>query len=126
MKKEAFAVAVLILLIASASLNTAHIEALTADVSLHLRNSQEAALSGDMDAAMDSYKTALSLWKDERNYCNVFIRHPELDSSYDTFYELEEALLSGETDSLPAAYSKLMYHLDCIAYMERLSCGSIF
>lgn len=126
MKKEIAAVALLILLIAAAALNTAHIQTLTGDVSGYLTRSQEAALSGDMDAAMESYRAALSLWEGERSYCNVFIRHPELDASYDTFYDLEETLLSGDTESLPAIYSKLLYHLDCIAYMERPSCGSIF
>lgn len=126
MKKEIAAAALLVLLIAASALNTAHIEALTADVSRDLTRSQEAALSGDLDGAMESYQAALSRWERERSYCNVFIRHPELDASYDTFYELEETLLSGDTESLPAAYSKLIYHLDCIAYMERPSWGSIF
>lgn len=126
MKKEITAAAVLILLIAAAVLNTAHIEALTMDVSRCLERSERAALRGDSEIAMDSYKDALAIWQRERDYCNVFIRHSELDSSYDIFYELEEALLSDEPDSLPALYSKLRYHMDCIASMEIPSYGSIF
>lgn len=126
MKKEAITVALLIILIAAAFLNTAHIEALTKDVTHCLERSERAALRGDSQMAMDSYKDALEIWQREREYCNVFIRHAELDASYDFFYELEEALLSGETDSLPAVYSKLRYHMDCIANMERPSYGSIF
>lgn len=126
MKKEAVAIALLILIIAASALNTAHVEALTADVTRCLERSERAALRGDRETAMDSYRDALSIWQRERDYCNVFIRHPELDASYDFFYELEEALLSGETDSIPAAFSKLVYHMDCIAYMERPSLGSIF
>lgn len=126
MKKEITAMVVLILLISAAVLNTIHIEALTTDVTRCLERSERAAMRGDSETAMDSYRDALALWQRERDYCNVFIRHSELDSSYDIFYELEEALLSDESDSLPALYSKLKYHMDCIAKMEVPSYGSIF
>lgn len=126
MKKEITAMVVLILLIAAAVLNTIHIKALTTDVTRCLERSERAALRGDAEIALDSYKDAFAIWDEQRDYCNVFIRHSELDSSYDIFYELEEALLSDESDSIPALYSKLKYHMDCIAKMEVPSYGSIF
>lgn len=126
MKKEAIAAALLVLAIAASALNTRRIEKLTEQVSFYLSQSEEAAERGELDTALRKFESALILWEDNRDYTNVFIRHPELDSSYDMFYELEEALLDGEREVLPAAYSKLKYHMDSIAYMERPSWGSIF
>lgn len=126
MKKETIAVTLLVLIIAAAALNTRRIESLTKQVGFYLSQSEEAAERGEFDEALRKFESALILWEGNRDYTNVFIRHPELDSSYDVFYELEEALLEGEAEVLPAAYSKLKYHMDCIAYMERPSWGSIF
>lgn len=126
MKKEITAAALLIVIIITAALNTVHIEGMTADITRCLERSERAAMRGDAEIALDSYRDAIAIWERQRDYGNVFIRHTELDSCYDMFYELEEALLSGEEENLPAMYSKLIYHLSSIAYMERPSCGSIF
>lgn len=126
MKKEITAAALLIVIIITAALNTLHIEGMTADITRCLERSERAALRGDTGIALDSYRDAIAIWERQRDYGNVFIRHTELDTCYDMFYELEEALLSEERENLPSVYSKLIYHLSSIAYMERPSCGSIF
>lgn len=126
MKKEITAAALLIVIIITAALNTVHIEAMTADVTRCLERSERAAMRGDAEIALDGFGDAFAIWDSQRDYGNVFIRHTELDSCYDMFYELEEALLSGEEENLPSVYSRLKYHISAISYMERPSCGSIF
>lgn len=126
MKRELFALLLLALLIAGAFLNIRHIDSLTQSVSACLDRSEKYAGEGDFDGALAAFESGLSLWHSARSYTNVFIRHPELDATYDTFYELEEALLQQDAEALPAVYSKLQYHLSCISFMEHLSAGSVF
>lgn len=126
MKRELFALALLALLFAGSLLNIRHIDRLTDSVSACLDRSEEYARQGDFDAALAAFESGLALWHSAHGYTNVFIRHPELDDTYDTFYELEQVLLEQDGDAFPAAFSKLQYHLSCIAYMEHLSAGSIF
>ena len=126
MKREICAGALLLLLALCAWLNIRHIDSLTDSVSTCLDRSEAAAERGDYTAALNALETGLSIWDGAHSYTNIFIRHPELDDTYDTFYELKETLLQQDAAALPAAFQKLQYHLDCIAFMEHLSPGSVF
>lgn len=126
MKREFFALLLLALLIAGALLNIRHIDNLTQSVSACLDCSEAYAQQGDFDGALAAFERGLSLWHSAHGYTNIFIRHPELDDTYDTFYELEEILLQQDAEAFPAVYSKLQYHLSCISFMEHLSAGSVF
>lgn len=124
MKRELAAGALLLLLMAGAWWNIRAVDRLTGDILAGLDASQEAEEQGDHLAAQAALDKALNRWLEADSYTHIFIRHAEIDSTADAFYELQAQLLAGEGDS-NAAYDKLRYHLDSIQRMEHPSLGSI-
>lgn len=126
MKKEIGALLLLAALAAGSVWSIRKTDTLTGDVKAHLELSEKALLSGDRDYAAEQLEAALRIWLSARGYTEVFLRHPELDSTSEVFYETMQDLRAGETRGLSAAYERLRYHLDCIATMEHVSLGSLF
>ena len=125
MKRELAAIIVLVLLIAGSWLNLRCLDSLTGVLEEKLILSQNAAEAGSMDIAEEALTDALDIWLSADGYTHIFIRHAEIDTISDAFYELYDALLSSENDALEAAYGKLIYHLDSVAEIEHLSLRSI-
>ena len=80
---------------------------------------------GDFDSAKIELDKGLRHWLNADGYTHIFLRHPEIDSTTDAFYELQELLLDGGGDGCAAAYDKLRYHLESIRSMEHISIGSV-
>ena len=125
MKKEVIAGAVLALLIALSAWNIYSIDALTDSIGDSLRMSQALADIGDFDSAKTELDKGLRLWLNADGYTHIFLRHPEIDSTADAFYDLQQVLMQEDITACAAAYSKLKYHLASIDPMEHLSLGSI-
>lgn len=125
MKREMAAAILFLLLIAGAWWNLHAVDTLTQDILDCLEHSQQAMEQGDPAGAGAAFDQGLKRWLDADSYTHIFIRHPEIDSTTDAFYELQEQLFSQEEDCLPAAYDKLRYHLASIREMEHLKLGSI-
>lgn len=124
MNRELAAGALLLLLMAGAWWNIRAVDRLTGELLAGLDASQAADEQGDHLAAQAALDKALNRWLEADSYTHIFIRHAEIDSTADAFYELQAQLLAGEGDS-SAAYDKLRYHLDSIQRMEHPSLGSI-
>lgn len=124
MKRELAAGALLLLLMAGAWWNIRAVDRLTGELLAGLDASQAAEEQGDHLAAQAALDKALNRWLEADSYTHIFIRHAEIDSTADAFYELQAQLLAGEGDS-SAAYDKLRYHLDSIQRMEHPSLGSV-
>lgn len=124
MKRELAAGALLLLLMAGAWWNIHAVDTLTGDILAGLDISQAAEEQGDHLTAQAALDKALNRWLEADSYTHIFIRHAEIDSTADAFYELQAQLLAGEGDS-SAAFDKLRYHLDSIQRMEHPSLGSI-
>ena len=124
MKRELAAGALLLLLMAGAWWNIRAVDRLTGELLAGLDASQAAEEQGDHLAAQAALDKALNRWLEADSYTHIFIRHAEIDSTADAFYELQAQLLAGEGDS-SAAFDKLRYHLDSIQRMEHPSLGSI-
>ena len=124
MKRELAAGALLLLLMAGAWWNIRAVDTLTGDILAGLDISQAAEEQGDHLTAQAALDKALNRWLEADSYTHIFIRHGEIDSTADAFYELQAQLLAGEGNS-SAAYDKLRYHLDSIQRMEHPSLGSI-
>lgn len=124
MKRELAAGALLLLLMAGAWWNIHAVDTLTGEIMGDLDASQTAGEQGDHLAAQAALDKALNRWLEADSYTHIFIRHAEIDSTADAFYELQAQLLAGEGDS-SAAYDKLRYHLDSIHRMEHPSLGSV-
>ena len=126
MKREWIALSLLILLIAASVLNTARLDRLTDLVERSLTHAENAARQGDLEIALINVENGLSVWQGAGRYTNVFLRHPDVDAANEAFYDLQQLLLQGDRDALPAAFSRLRYHLDSIDYMEHPSLGTVF
>ena len=124
MTRELAAGALLLLLMAGAWWNIRAVDTLTGDILAGLDISQAAEEQGDHLTAQAALAKALNRWLEADSYTHIFIRHAEIDSTADAFYELQAQLLAGEGDS-SAAFDKLRYHLDSIQRMEHPSLGSI-
>ena len=124
MKRELAAGTLLALLIAGAWWNIRAVDRLTGDILAGLDTAQTAEARGQPEEAREALDKALKRWLEADRYTHIFIRHAEIDSTADAFYELQSQLLSGEGDS-SAAYDKLRYHLESIRQMEHPSLGSI-
>lgn len=126
MKRLITAAALLLLLIFASVWNIRRVDALTGELETLLARSEQAALDGSYELARGIASEALARWLASDSYTHIFIRHSEIDSTSDAFYELLGQVAEGDGDGLPSAYAKLIYHLDSIASMEHVSIGSIF
>lgn len=125
MKKEIFALSLLLLLFAASLFNIWYFDRLCLDIAGEVNASSEALQKDDRAAAREHLDRALHTWLEAENYTHIFIRHPEIDSTADAFYELGQELESADGESCRAAYDKLLYHLESIRTMEHLRFGSI-
>ena len=125
MKKEIFALSLLLLLFAASLFNIWYFDRLCLDIAGEVNASSEALQRGGRAAAREHLDRALQTWLEAENYTHIFIRHPEIDSTADAFYELGQELESADGESCRAAYDKLLYHLESIRTMEHLRFGSI-
>lgn len=123
MKRELIAGVLMITLIALCALNIAHVDRLTAAMLDEIQLSREACERGDRESARGHFELALENWLSADAYTHIFIRHSEIDTLTDAFYDLLSSVENG--DECSGAYEKLIYHLESIASMERISLGSI-
>ena len=125
MKKELFAALLLTALIGAAAFNLKCINMLTVQVVSELELSEQQLEAGDYGSAVGHLDAAYRLWENSYGYSHILIRHSEIDTSADCFFDLREMLLKKDSAGAKAAFMKLRYHLECIAHMERPTPGSI-
>ena len=126
MKREIAAGLLLLAMLAGSLLNLRYYDALTEQIRSELASSREAADSGDFEAARRLCRSAGELWLGSKKYTHVFIRHQEVDSTSDAFYELMQLLDEENAEGCGAAYNKLLYHIDSNDGMEHPTLGSVF
>lgn len=126
MKKELFAVVLLALILGLSVLNTCAIKGLCGDLSDLVERSSNAADAGDWDSSARLLDSAMSLWREREGYTHCVLRHSDIETLTEAFYELSEHI---STKDAPAAYSAselVKEHLDSIVKMETINLGSIF
>ena len=126
MKREGFAILLLLLMILCAVWNTIYLDRLTDAIYTDLDRAERAIQRSDYESALTALNTALNIWQSAEHYTNVFLRHPDTDAACDAFYEAGQLLLQRDGDAFPAALALLRHHLHTIDYMEHLSLGTIF
>ena len=126
MKRELAAAGLLVLLVLASVWNIRHADFLTGQIGLSLERSERAAQRGDYALAQTAAENARTLWHRARGYTSVFLRHPDLDSVSDAFFDLEELLLQRDGTALASGYARLRYHLETLDWMEHLSLGTLF
>ena len=105
--------------------NVIYLHGMAESLRSDIEASREYADGKKYDKAAEALDRALSTWLSSEGYTHIFIRHSEIDSTTDAFYELKEALIN-EDPGLGGAYDKLIYHIDSIEGMEQFTLGSIF
>ncbi len=125
MKKECFAAALLLLLFAAALINIACLDRLIGRIEADVERAEALAEAGDFSAAEAALDTAIEHWIAANAYTHIFIRHPEIDSTSDAFFELKELLAEENAEGFPSAFDKLAYHLNSIDEMEHIRLGSV-
>ena len=86
----------------------------------------ESAQNGDFEDAYRQLRSAADRWLDMDEYTHIFIRHTEIDSATDAFFDMLSDIASKDAESAEGSYRKLDAHLQSLITIEHLSFGSIF
>ena len=125
MKREGLVAMLLFAMFTASLINLHHLDRLIGSVEDRLQESRAAAGAENFEAAQQTADEALSLWLKAEPYTHIVLRHPEVDSISDAFFELKEKLAEQETGEVYASFDLLLYHLSCIQRMEHPYLGSI-
>ena len=86
----------------------------------------ESTLNGDFERADRQLRSAADRWLHMDEYTHIFIRHTEIDSATDAFFDMLSDIASKDAESAEGSYRKLDAHLKSLITIEHLSFGSIF
>lgn len=126
MKREFFAVILLVAVLVLSIWNIHYVDHVTEELLDYIERSVDYADAGDCETAAEILTVALKRWKSLDHYSGVAIRHTETDSCTDLFYELLGELYQENTGTAKGLFQSLAVHLKGIAEMEHLSLESIF
>lgn len=126
MKKELIALLLLIALFAGSLINISFNEQVINELSDGVFIAYTEYHDGDTAEAAKTLEAVCDKWLSLDGYTHIFIRHSEIDSTTDAFFELLSAMHDEKPNCVCGAYSKLKAHLDSLTDMEKLSLGSIF
>lgn len=126
MKKELCAAITLSLLIAAAIGNLIHLENLMEKITNHINYSLLYCSLEDYSAAHTETSKAFQVWKNAENYTHIMIRHSDIDSINDIFFDILSALQNREKFEGEYLLKKLQHRTDSIINMESISLDSIF
>lgn len=126
MKKELAAAGIILLLILGAVWNVFHVKALGAGITEQVVKAQSCCRREDFAGGEDALRQGLELWLEADGYTHIFIRHSEIDSTSDAFYDALGAISEQDGDGAVTACEKIQYHIDSIVSMERVTLKSVF
>ncbi len=126
MKKEIFALALLILIFAVSMINAWYLGSLADEITVLVEDSAYLASAGQWDQALNQAKAAADLWRSHDPYTHIVLRHSDIEAMTDDFYELLEHISSKDPGAAESSASLVAEHIESISEMERLRPGSIF
>ncbi len=126
MKKEIFAIALLIGIFAITLLNVHKIDTLKNELIELLSKSEECVQSGDWDGATEFAEKAMDHWNNANPYTHIFIRHQEIDGMTECFFNLLQEIYKEDSAGVQAAFPKVAMRIENIAHMEHLTIGTVF
>ena len=125
MRKMYAGILILALLLGASVYNVHYLDGKMARLLQYVDTAGQLAQGGDYDSARLMLRQSIEYWDGMSFYTHVFIRHSEIDSAMDAFYDCLGCLEEGGGDA-GAALEKLRAHLCSITDMEHISLGSIF
>ena len=125
MKKEIAALLLLAALFGGALYYISYMDGLAETLTAQIEEARACTQAGDFKSADRVLRGAIKLWMSSDGYTHIFIRHPEIDSATDAFYELLSDVDAGDGKAAGGAFDKAEAHLSSIASMEHIKIGSI-
>ena len=126
MKKEVFAIVLLISIFVGSLVNLYCLKNLTNELIELVESGAEYASDGNWKEAAQYVEKATDKWAGSDSYTHIVLRHSEINSTTDAFYELLKGIYSENYGDSTGAARMLIDHLTSIAKMEEIRLGSIF
>ena len=126
MKKELFALALLLLILVGNVWNQHRLETLTSSLDTLVEEAYASARNGLWQQAAHAAQEAEAQWTDADLYTHIFIRHTDIDALNAAFCDYRGALAGRDEGDIIASYLRLTAGLRSLLAMEKLSAGSVF
>ena len=126
MKKEVFALLLLLLMVVGCLLNLRYLKRFTDTLLTETEEAWQAVQENDWERARSCTEQLLQQWKDADGYTHVFIRHSEISMTTEAICSFLGHLSQESPGDTYGAWQALRAQLESLYGMERLSFGSIF
>ena len=126
MKKEIAAAVILALLFIGVLVNIKVAGNIILSLEEDVTAAYESAEKGDFDRAKPQLDAAVEHWMSLDGYTHIFIRHSEINSTTEAYFQLKSDIYAEDMGAVEGSYGLLMATLDSLMTMEQLSLGSIF
>lgn len=126
MKKEFAAAAILALVFIGVLVNIKVASNIILSLEEDVTAAYESAEKGDFDRAKPQLDAAVEHWMSLDGYTHIFIRHSEINSTTEAYFQLKSDIYAEDMGAVEGSYGLLMATLDSLMTMEQLSLGSIF
>ena len=126
MKKELIAAVLLAVIFAGVMLNIRASERIVSSLMSEVDAAYAQLKGGDNESAVKTIDGAIEHWLTLDGYTHIFIRHSEINSTTEAFFQFRSDIGSGDADAADGSYGLLSETLRSIMTMEQISLGSIF
>ena len=126
MKKEIAAAVILALVFIGVLVNIKVAGNIILSLEEDVTAAYESAEKGDFDHAKPQLDAAVEHWMSLDGYTHIFIRHSEINSTTEAYFQLKSDIYAEDMGAVEGSYGLLMATLDSLMTMEQLSLGSIF
>lgn len=126
MKKELIAAVLLAVIFAGVMLNIRASERIVSSLMSEVDAAYAQLKGGDNESAVKTIDRAIEHWLTLDGYTHIFIRHSEINSTTEAFFQFRSDIGSGDADAAEGSYGLLSETLRSIMTMEQISLGSIF
>ncbi len=126
MKKELIAAVLLAVIFAGVMLNIRASEKIVSSLMSEVDAAYAQLKSGNSENAAETLDKAIEHWLTLDGYTHIFIRHSEINSTTEAFFQFRSDIGSGDADDAEGSYGLLSETLRSIMTMEQISLGSIF
>ena len=126
MRKELAAAIILALLLTGVMVNIRVASNIILSLKEDVTAAYQCAEKGDFDRAKPQLDAAIEHWMSLDGYTHIFIRHSEINSTTEAFFQLKSDIYAEDMGAVEGSYGLLISTLDSLMTMEQLSFGSIF
>ena len=126
MRKELAAAIILALLLTGVMVNIRVASNIILSLKEDVTAAYQCAEKGDFDRAKPQLDAAVEHWMSLDGYTHIFIRHCEINSTTEAYFQLKSDIYAEDMGAVEGSYGLLIATLDSLMTMEQLSLGSIF